>query len=231
MTDDREPDVRIVQGEVVDAAGAPLRPAAPAGGAGPVGPADPWAGGGPVPGSGSGSGVGRVEVRTFDLRGPVLPGGLAVWVGAILLGLGVYLVLSATFPAVAAAGSAVVAAAGAALLVLGLSRRRGSWAVYLGAVILAGGLAGLGQATGVLPGGGWTTLAIGLALLALAGWRAGRGAGGRTLAVVGGILAVVGGFQAVGSLVPGFPTLGEAILPLLLVAIGILVLARTVRRR
>jgi hypothetical protein len=220
-------EIRTVSGEILDdGGGVPARapdPDAGAGGRSPYG----------APGTGVGwsPDAGRIEVRTFDLRGPALPGGLAVWVGGILLGLGVYLVLSATFPAVAAAGSAVVAAAGAALLVLGLSRRRGSWAVYAGAIVLAGGLAGLGQAEELLPGGGWTTLAIGLALLGLGAWRRGRGAGGRTLAVVGGVLAAVGGIQAAGSVIPGFPSLGQLVIPVVIVGIGALVLTRALRGR
>jgi hypothetical protein len=213
----RDDPIRTVSGDIVDAAATVVPGRAERSDAGPD---TGW----PPEG-------GRIEVRTYDLRGPVLPGGIAVWVGAILLGLGAYLVLSATFPAVAAAGSAVVAAGGAALLVIGLSRRRGSWAVYAGAIVLAGGLAGLGQALGLLPGGGWTTLAIGVALLGLGAWRAGRGAGGRTLAVGGALLAVVGGFQAAGSLIPGFPSLGEVVVPLVLVAVGVLVLARALRGR
>jgi hypothetical protein len=209
--------IRTVSGDIVDASGTPTPGRATWSGAGPDA-------GWPPEG-------GRIEVRTYDLSGPILPGGFAVWIGAILLGLGVYLVLSATFPAVAAAGSVVVAAGGAALLFLGLSRRRGSWAVYVGAIVLAGGLAGLGQALGILPGGGWTTLAIGLAFLGLGAWRAGRGAGGRALVIVGVLLTVVGGFQAAGSLIPGFPSLGQVIVPLVLVGVGALVLSRALRGR
>jgi hypothetical protein len=220
-------EIRTVSGEVLDdGGGLPARApgaGADAGGRSPYG----------APGTDDGwpPDAGRIEVRTFDLRGPALPGGLAVWVGAILVGLGLYLVLSATFPAVAAAGSVVVASAGAVLLVLGLSRRRGSWAVYAGAIVLAGGLAGLGQAVGLLPGGGWTTLAIGLALLGLGAWRAGRGAGGRTLTVVGAVLAAVGGIQAAGSVIPGFPSLGQLVVPVVLLGIGALVLSRALRGR
>ncbi len=53
---------------------------------------------------------------------------------------------------------------------LGRVRRRGR---------ARGGLAGLGQAAGFLPGGGWTTLAIGIAFLVLAAYRARRGRGPR----------------------------------------------------
>jgi hypothetical protein len=223
---DREPDVRIVSGEVVD-------------------PTDPWAGGGSArsirvdeeaPGSvttpdpwagGPSGGYAHVEVRSFAMPRP--PGGWVVWVGGGLVALGVYLVLAATYPAVAAAGSGAVAIVGGLLLAYGASRR-GGWAVYVGAVVLAGGLAGLGQAAGVLPGGGWTTLAIGIALLVLAAYRARRGPGSTPLAVLGAIMAVLGGVQAAGSVIPGFPSLGQLAVPVLLGGIGLIVIVRAVRR-
>jgi hypothetical protein len=48
---------------------------------------------------------------------------------------------------------------------------------------------------------------------------------------MGGILAVVGGFQAAGSVIPGLPSLGELLLPAVLVGVGALVLWRALRRR
>lgn len=224
MPDD---EVRTVSGDVLDGSGMPAG-AGPAvdgpTGSGPDSPS-PWDGRHPFAG---GDPFGGIRVRTYRLAGP--PGGLGLWFGAGLLALGAYLVLAATFPAVAAAGSAAVSVAGAALLVLGLTRRRGSWTIYVGAVVLAGGLAGLGQAAGLLPGGGWTTLAIGLAFLGLAAYRSGRGPGARPLAIVGVVLAALGGLQAAGSVMPGFPTLGQLIVPLLLAGLGALVIARAVRR-
>lgn len=225
MPDD---EIRTVSGDVLDGAGSTVGPG-PAGqrpGAG-----DPFAGGDPFradPLAGGDPFGGMFRVRAYRLSGP--PGGFAVWLGAGLLALGAYLVLAATFPAVAAAGSAVVAFTGAVLLALGLTRRRGSWAIYVGAVVLAGGLAGLGQAAGLLPGGGWTTLAIGLAFLGLAAYRSGRGPGARPLAVVGAFLAAIGGVQAAGSLFPGFPTLGQLAVPLLLAGLGAVVISRALRR-
>jgi hypothetical protein len=223
---DREPDVRIVSGEVVD-------------------PADPWSGGGPArsvdadtaaPGTvtapdawagGPSGGYAHVEVRSFAMPRP--PGGWVVWVGGGLVALGVYLVLAATYPAVAAAGSGAVAVLGGLLLAYGASRR-GGWAVYVGAVVLAGGLAGLGQAAGILPGGGWTTLAIGVAFLALAAYRARRGPGATPLAVLGGLMTILGGVQAAGSVIPGFPSLGQLAVPVVLGGIGLLVIVRALRR-
>jgi hypothetical protein len=211
-------EVRTVSGDVLDGPGMPTD-GGPAAEGHPVG-GDPFAGGDPFGGT--------IRVQAYRLSGP--PGGFAVWIGGGLLVLGAYLVLAATFPAVAAAGSAVVALVGTGLLVLGLTRRRGSWTVYVGAVVLAGGLAGLGQAAGVLPGGGWTTLAIGIACLGLAAWRSGRGRGARPLSAVGIVLAAVGGLQAAGSVIPGFPTLGQLVVPLLLAGLGVLVISRALRR-
>ncbi len=206
-----EPDVRIVHGEVIDPSGGPLD--AP----------DPWA-----DAASAGPGYGRIEVRTFGV--PRVPGGIVVWTGGVLLGLGLYLLLSAIYPPIAVAGSAVIAGIGAVLVGAGVTRRRGAWSIYVGAIVLAGGLAGLGQAAGFLPAGGWTSLAIGIALVGLGGYRLGRGAGARPLLYVGGALVVVGGIQAAGSVIPGFPTLGQLAVPVILAAIGALVIVRALRR-
>ena len=223
---DREPDVRIVSGEVVDPAdpwsggGSAGSPWADEASPGSVTTSDPW-------GNGPPGGYAHVEVRSFAMPRP--PGGWVVWLGGGLVALGVYLVLAATYPAVAAAGSAAVAVVGGLLLAFGASRR-GGWAVYVGAVVLAGGLAGLGQAAGILPGGGWTTLAIGIAFLVLAAYRARRGPGSTPLAVLGAIMAVLGGIQAAGSVIPGFPTLGQLVVPVLLGGLGLIVIVRALRR-
>jgi hypothetical protein len=204
-------DVRTVTGEVVEGQRGPMRTTGPGAGADADDP----------PG-------GSIRVRTFRLADP--PGGIGLWLGGGLVALGIYLVLAAWFPAVAAVGSAGVALVGAVLLAAGLTRRLGSWAVYLGALVLAVGIVRLAWTLGLLPGGGWTTLAIGIALLGLAGYRATQGRGWRPLAVIGGMLGVIGGIQALGGVIPGFPTLGELVLPALLVGAGAIVLARATRR-
>ena len=208
MPDD---DVRAVTGEVVDGPSGPVRTTGPGASADAD---DPFGG--------------TIRVRTYRLAGP--PGGFGLWFGVGLLALGIYLVLAAWFPAVAAAGSAGVALVGVVLLGAGLTRRRGSWAVYLGALVLAVGVVRLAGALGLLPGGGWTTLAIGVAFLGLAGYRARQGRGWRPLAIIGAVLGVLGGVQALGGVVAGFPTLGELVLPALLVGAGAIVLARSTRR-
>lgn len=214
MPDD---DVRSVTGEVVDGPGSSGVETPPTG---PWGTRDPFVGSDPF--------AGGVRVRTYRFGGP--PGGLGLWLGAGLVSLGAYLVLAAMFPAVSAAGSAVVVGVGAALVLAGVVGRLGSWAVYLGAPVVAIGAAQLGHALGVLPGGGWTTLALGIACLALAAWRASRRRGWRVLAVLGGILAIVGGVQAAGAVVPGLPSASDLVVPGILVVVGVLVLARAFRR-
>lgn len=211
MPDD---DVRSVTGEVLDGPGGPA--VSRNGSAHP----DPRDGGDPFDGG--------VRVRTYSLTSP--PGGLGLWLGAGLVALGVYLVLAAMFPAVSAAGSAVVVGVGAALVLAGVVGRLGSWAVYLGAPVVAIGAAQLGHALGLLPGAGWTTLALGVACLALAGWRASRRRGWRIFAVLGGILAIVGGVQAAGAVVPGLPSASDLVVPGILVLVGTFVLVRAFRR-
>ena len=211
-------DVRSVTGEVIDGPGMPT-------GAGPAS-RSPWDDG--IPPVGRDPLSGGIRFRTYRLAGP--PGGFGLWFGIGLLALGAYLVLAATFPAVAAAGSAVVVVAGFALIVAGGSGRLGSWAVYLGAPVAAIGIVQLGHAAGLLPGGGWTTLALGVTCLALAAWRAARHRGWRALAVFGGVLAIVGGVQAAGAVVPGLPSAGELVVPGFLVVVGVIVLARAFRR-
>ncbi len=43
-------------------------------------------------------------------------------------------------------------------------------------------------------------------------------------------MAVLGGVQAAGSVIPGFPTLGQLVVPVLLGGLGLIVLVRALRR-
>jgi hypothetical protein len=45
------------------------------------------------------------------------------------------------------------------------------------------------------------------------------------------VLAAVGGIQAAGSVIPGFPSLGQLVIPVVIVGIGALVLTRALRGR
>lgn len=156
-------------------------------------------------------------------------GRIGLWIGLGLVLLGGYLVLAPLFPAVRVAGSVALLVLGIAGMVAGASRRTGSWAIYVGAVVAAAGAAGLLTGLGLIRGGGWTTLAVGLALLGLAVWRAWRGAGWRPLAAVAVIVAGLGAIEILGWAVPGFPSLGELLLAGALVGIGWVVLRNALR--
>jgi len=156
-------------------------------------------------------------------------GRVGLWIGLGLVLLGGYLVLAPLFPAVRVAGSVALLILGLAGVVAAASRRTGSWAVYVGAVVAAAGTAGLLTGLGLLRGSGWTTLAVGLALLALAAWRAARRAGWRPLAAAGAIVTGLGAIEILGWAVPGFPSLGELLLAAALVGIGWVVLRNALR--
>jgi hypothetical protein len=81
-----------------------------------------------------------------------------------------------------------------------------------------------------LPSAGWGSLGAGLGLLVIAVVRVTRGEGIRWQAWVGGALAVFGGWGVLGATIPGFPTLGDLIVPVVLVLIGVAVLRRGVRQ-
>ena len=80
-----------------------------------------------------------------------------------------------------------------------------------------------------LPSAGWGSLGAGLGLLLIAVVRVTRGEGVRWQAWVGGALAVFGGWGVLGATIPGFPTLGDLIVPVVLVLIGVAVLRRGFR--
>jgi hypothetical protein len=172
--------------------------------------------------------AGRVvswSVREIDA------GRIGLWIGLGLVLLGGYLVLAPLFPAVKLAGSAGLVALGAAGIVAGSTRRTGAWAVYVGAVVAAAGIAGILAGSGIVRGEGLTTIAVGLALFALAAWRARQRAGWRTLAVAGAVVAGLGTIEYLGWAIPGFPSLGELLLAAALVGIGWVVLRNALRPR
>ena len=79
------------------------------------------------------------------------------------------------------------------------------------------------------PSAGWGALGAGLGLLAIAILRAIRRQGVGWQAWVGGALAAWGGWGVLGATIPGFPTLGDLVVPLVLVLIGVAVLRRGMR--
>lgn len=156
-------------------------------------------------------------------------GRLGLWIGLGLVAFGGYLVLAEFVPGVGALGSLVMVVGGAGLAWSHLAGRAGAWALNGGAVLAGFGAARLVADLATLPAGGWGTLGAGLALLALAARRAVRREGVGWQAWVGGALLLFGGWGALGTVIPGFPTLGDLIVPLVLLLVGAAVLRRGLR--
>jgi hypothetical protein len=149
-----------------------------------------------------------------DRRRPGLP-----WIGVFLIVFGALLILERTFPEYRNLGNVTVLAAGLTSLVVWLIRR-GNVALYAGALLTALALPGTIEGLGYDLGPGWGTLLIGLAFAFIALVRAARGGGWGWQAFWGGILALLGASQiAVGDL-------AGLVLPMVLVVLGIVLLAR-----
>jgi hypothetical protein len=158
-------------------------------------------------------------------------GRLGLWIGLGLVAFGGYLVLAEFVPGVAALGSLVMVLAGTALVWSHLAGRAGAWALNGGAVIAGFGAARLVADLATLPAGGWGTLGAGLALLVLAARRMLGREGVGWQAWAGGALLLFGGWGVLGTVIPGFPTLGDLIVPLVLLLVGAAVLRRGLRSR
>ncbi len=204
-------------GEVIDAAGRTWTPRGGPAGASPTGAARP----GSLPGPGVrvvGWGISQAEA-----------GRLGLWIGLALVAFGGYLVLAEFVPGLSIVGSLALAILGVILVAWHLAGRAGAWAVHAGVVLAGFGGARLVAEVAALPPAGWGTLGAGLGLLLIAVVRIGRGEGVHWQAWVGGALAIFGGWGVLGATIPGFPTLGDLIVPLILVLIGVAVLRRGVR--
>jgi hypothetical protein len=210
---DRNDRLRALEGEVI-------------GGPRPAG--EGWEGGGGRPRSGGG----RARRRGPGARlvgwslGQAEAGRLGLWIGLGLLAVGAYLVVEEYVPAVQILGSLGLALAGGVLLAWVVTGRAGGWALNIGAI-----LAGYGSFRFVvellgLRTGGWGTLGAGLALLALAALRLRRGGRAGWQAWLGGFFVVWGGWGAMGSVIPGFPSLGDLLVPGLVLVLGLVLLRR-----
>ncbi len=156
-------------------------------------------------------------------------GRLGLWIGLSLVAFGGYLVLAEFVPGLALLGSLALAIVGVFLVAWHLAGRAGAWAVHAGVVLGGFGIARVVADLANLPSAGWGTLGAGLGLLLIAIVRVTRGEGVRWQAWIGGALAVFGGWGVLGATIPGFPTLGDLIVPLVLVLIGVAVLRRGFR--
>lgn len=156
-------------------------------------------------------------------------GRLGMWIGVGLVLFGGYLVLAEFVPAVSIVGSIALAVIGAVLVGWHLTGRAGTWALYAGAILGGFGIARVVADLADAPSAGWGTLGAGLGLLAIAVRRLIRREGVGWQAWVGGALAIWGGWGVLGATIPGFPTLGDLIVPVILVLIGISFLRRGMR--
>ena len=147
-------------------------------------------------------------------RRPGLP-----WVGVFLIVFGALLLVERALPDYRRLGDVAVLAAGLASLAVWLLRR-GTIALYAGAFLTALALPGTIEALGQPLGPGWGMLFFGLAFLFVAGVRAWRSGGVGWQALYGAILVVIAGSEIVQ------PDLAGIAWPLVLVAIGILLLVR-----
>jgi hypothetical protein len=156
-------------------------------------------------------------------------GRLGLWIGIGLVAFGAYLVLADFVPGVATLGSLALTVLGGALVGWHVAGRAGGWALNGGAILAGFGAARLIADLAGLPLAGWGTLGAGLGLLALAARRTWRREGIGWQGWLGGALTVFGGWGALGAVIPGFPTLGDLIVPAALVLVGVVVLRRGMR--
>lgn len=142
------------------------------------------------------------------------------WAGILLVLLGGALLLQQLVPGLQF-GTIILLGLGLAFLAAWLAGRS-RVAATPGFIFLGLGIGPLLRDLGYIQGGGWTSLILGIALLAL--WAVGeimRQRHGWAL-WVGGILALIGLAQ-VSDRIPGFPDVA-ALWPVLLIAIGLVVI-------
>jgi hypothetical protein len=148
-------------------------------------------------------------------RRPQLP-----WIGVFLVVFGGLLLIDRFLAPYFVVSNLIVLAAGLAFLVLWLLRR-GTFSLYAGAFLTASAVPGLVEgATGAEAPAGLGTLAFGLAFLFVALVRMTRGGGIGWQAAIGVILAALGAAQL------ALPDAANVILPILLVAVGLVLLTR-----
>jgi hypothetical protein len=147
-------------------------------------------------------------------RRPQLP-----WIGVFLVVFGALLLVDRLLPQYLTQANLVVLAAGLAFLILWLVRR-GTFALYAGAFLTASAVPGLVKSLNYDVGTGFGTLCYGVALLFIAAVRASRGGGVGWQAVIGVILVALGGSEL------ALPDAASLVLPILLVAFGLLLITR-----
>ena len=147
-------------------------------------------------------------------RRPRLP-----WIGIFLIVFGILLVVDRLAPAYLTQANLLVLAAGLTFIILWLIRR-GTFPLYAGAFLTASAVPGLIKGFGYSVGTGLGTLCYGVAFLFIAAVRASRGGGVGWQAVIGIILVALGASEL------ALPAAASLVLPVLLVAVGLLLLTR-----
>jgi hypothetical protein len=147
-------------------------------------------------------------------RRPRLP-----WIGIFLIVYGALLLVDRLLPAYLQQANLLVLAAGLAFLILWLLRR-GTFALYAGAFLTASAVPGLIKSFGYTAGTGLGTLCYGVAFLFISLIRASRGGGIGWQAVIGVILVALGASEM------ALPDAASLVLPVLLVAFGLVLLTR-----
>ena len=156
----------------------------------------------------------RWEWGSEEDRRPRLP-----WIGIFLVVFGALLLLDRLASQYFVVGNLVVLAAGLAFIIMWLLRR-GTFALYAGAFLTASAIPGLVKGLGYNSPPGLSTLVYGVALLAIALVRLSRGGGVGWQALIGVLLVGLGGSEL------AFPNAASLILPILLVAFGLVLLTR-----
>jgi len=148
-----------------------------------------------------------------DARRPGLP-----WIGIFLLVFGGLLLIQQVFPQFQALGSVVVLAIGLAFLVK-WAIDRGTGSLYAGAIITALAVPGLLNSAGV-EANGLSTFSFGIAFLFIAVVRAASGGGIGWQLWFGGLLTLLGAVNITNA------SLGGLIVPIMLVALGAILVLR-----
>lgn len=147
-------------------------------------------------------------------RRPRLP-----WIGIFIVVVGALLLIERLASQYLVASNLVVLAAGLAFLIVWLLRR-GTFALYAGAFLTASAIPGLVEGLGYFPGPGFGKLCYGLALLFVGGVRMTRGGGVGWQALIGVLLVALGASEM------ALPSAADLVLPILLIALGLVLLTR-----
>jgi hypothetical protein len=152
-----------------------------------------------------------------DARRPGLP-----WIGIFLLVFGGLLLIQQVFPNARSLGSILTLAVGLAFLVKWVIDR-GTGSLYAGAIITALAAPGVLNAAGI-DADGLGTFCFGIAFLFIGAVRAASGGGWGWQIWFGGLLAIIGGAAMTS------PTVGGLLVPIVLIALGGVLLLRGVGR-